>query len=76
MDEDSDEIMKQRALTEIKKRFNLSTVNEEKSKHLLLSTILETGKYQDNKDLYDSLRLVDDPDFHKLDELIQKFKMS
>ena len=70
--EDSDEIKKQKALREIKERFNLSTVHEDQSeKTRQLSTLLETGKYQDNKDLYESLKMVDDPDFQKLDDLIK-----
>ncbi|KAL4486040.1 hypothetical protein ABPG72_003974 [Tetrahymena utriculariae] len=74
-DEDSDEIKKQKALREIRERFHLSTVNEDfNEKTRQLSTILETGKYQDNKELYESLRNVEDPDFYKLDELIKQFK--
>ncbi|KAL4436014.1 hypothetical protein ABPG74_022249 [Tetrahymena malaccensis] len=76
-DEDSDEIKKQKALREIRERFHLSTVNEDfNEKTRQLSTILETGKYQDNKELYESLRNVEHPDFYKLDELIKQFKSS
>lgn len=72
IDEDSDEIKKQKILREIKEKFNLSTVNEEQNeKSKILSTLLETGKYHENKELYESLRLVEDPDFFKLDDLIR-----